>query len=145
PEANPERIGVTGASGGGTQTFMRCPLDNRPRGAFPSAVDGTEMQCGCVCQNAPDPRQFTGNVEIAGPFASKPLRITGANDWPLEIEWRGRPELKALYKLVGVEDDVMAKCFPRFDHNYNQVSREVMYNWFNKHLDLGQKEPVTEK
>ena len=39
----------------------------------------------------------------------------------------------------------MAKCFPQFGHNYNQVSREVMYNWFNKHLDLGLKEPVVEK
>jgi hypothetical protein len=39
----------------------------------------------------------------------------------------------------------MAKCFPQFDHNYNQVSRELMYNWFNKHLHLGQSEPVVEK
>src|SRR5205807_369450 len=30
-------------------------------------------------------------------------------------------------------------------HNYNQVSREVMYNWFNKHLRLNQAEPVVEK
>ena len=36
----------------------------------------------------------------------------------------------------------MAKVFPQFEHNYNQVSREVMYNWFNKHLKLGQPEPV---
>jgi len=39
----------------------------------------------------------------------------------------------------------MAKCFPQFEHNYNQVSRELMYNWFNKHLQLGQLEPVVEK
>ena len=32
-----------------------------------------------------------------------------------------------------------------FDHNYNQVSREMMYNWFNKHLNLGLSEPVVEK
>ena len=55
------------------------------------------------------------------------------------------PELKALYKLYGAEDNVMAKCFPQFGHNYNQVSREVMYNWFNKHLNLEQTEPVVEK
>src|SRR5262249_12604075 len=36
-------------------------------------------------------------------------------------------------------------CFPQFEHNYNQVSREVMYNWFNKHLKLGFAEPVVEK
>ena len=39
----------------------------------------------------------------------------------------------------------MAKCFPQFGHNYNQVSREVMYNWFNKHLKLGLPGPVHEK
>jgi hypothetical protein len=39
----------------------------------------------------------------------------------------------------------MARAFLQFDHNYNQVSREVMYNFFNKHLNLGQKEPVSEK
>src|SRR5436305_1983682 len=37
------------------------------------------------------------------------------------------------------------RCFPQFGHNYNQVSREVLYNWFNKHLRLGQPEPVAEK
>src|SRR5207247_1829844 len=48
-------------------------------------------------------------------------------------------------KLHGVEDKVMAKALLQFDHNYNQVSREVMYNFFNKHLKLGQKEPIAEK
>src|SRR5262249_6263625 len=61
------------------------------------------------------------------------------------IETKGLPELKALYNLYGAEDKVMAKCFPKFEHNYNQVSRELMYNWFNKHLQLGQPEPVVEK
>src|SRR5260370_32647894 len=106
---------------------------------------GTEMQGGCVCENASYLRQFTGNVEIAGMFAPKPLGMTGANDWTLHIEEKGLPELKSLYKLYGVEDKVMAKCFPKFDHNYNQVSREVMYNWFNKHLKLGLESPVVEK
>src|SRR5205823_12215179 len=30
-------------------------------------------------------------------------------------------------------------------HNYNQVSREMMYNFFNKHLKLGHKEPIVEQ
>jgi hypothetical protein len=105
----------------------------------------TEMQGGCVCENCSYLRQFTGNIEIAGLFAPKPLGMSGANDWTLHIEKRGLPELKALHKLYGVEDKVMAKCFPQFDHNYNQVSREVMYTWFDKHLGLGNKEPVREK
>jgi len=103
------------------------------------------MQGGCVCENCSYLRQDTGNIELAALFAPKPLAMTGANDWTKEIETKGLPELKALYKLYGAEDRVMARCFPQFEHNYNQVSREVMYNWFNRYLHLGQPEPVVEK
>jgi dienelactone hydrolase len=145
PEVDPQRIGVTGASGGGTQTFILCAVDDRPTVAFPAVMVSTAMQGGCVCENCSDLRQDTGNIEIAGLFAPKPLAMSGAHDWTIDIERKGLPELKALYKLYGAEDRVLAKCFPQFEHNYNQVSREVMYNWFNKHLHLGQPEPVAEK
>jgi hypothetical protein len=71
--------------------------------------------------------------------------MSGAKDWTEHIERRGLPELKMLYRLYEQPDKVMAKCFPEFGHNYNQVSRELMYNWFNKHLDLKQPTPVEEK
>ena len=35
------------------------------------------MQGGCVCENAPYLRVGTGNVEIAGLFAPKPLGMSG--------------------------------------------------------------------
>jgi hypothetical protein len=142
---DPKRIGVTGASGGGTQTFMLCAVDDRPAVAFPAVMVSTQMQGGCVCENASCLRLGTGNVELAGLFAPKPLGMTGANDWTIDIETKGLPELKALYRLYGAEDRVMARCFPQFGHNYNQVSREVMYNWFNKHLGLGLAKPIKEK
>ncbi len=145
PDVDPKRIGVTGASGGGTQTFILCAIDDRPAAAFPAVMVSTAMQGGCTCENCSYLRQGTGNIELAGLFAPKPLGMSGANDWTIDIERKGLPELKALYKLYDAEDKVMAKCFPQFLHNYNQVSREVMYNWFNKHLDLGQPEPVVEK
>jgi hypothetical protein len=105
----------------------------------------TQMQGGCICENCSYLRQGTGNVELAGLFAPKPLAMSGANDWTLHIEERGLPELKRLYQLYNAGDHVQAKCFPQFQHNYNQVSRELMYNWFNKHLQLRQAEPVVEK
>ena len=141
----PKRIGVTGASGGGTQTFILCGIDDRPAVAFPAVMVSTAMQGGCVCENCSYLRIGTGNVDFAALFAPKPLGMTGANDWTIDIEKKGLPELKAVYKLYGADDRVMAKCFPMFEHNYNQVSREVMYNWFNKHLDLKQPSPVVEK
>ena len=145
PEVDPKRVAMTGASGGGTQTFILGAVDDRLSVAFPAVMVSTAMQGGCVCENCSLLRQGTGNVEMAAIFAPKPLGMTGADDWTKEIETKGLPELKALYKLYGAEDKVMAKCFPEFKHNYNQVSREVMYNWFNRHLDLGQKEPVVER
>ncbi len=145
PEVDPARIGVTGASGGGTQTFILCAIDDRPAVAFPAVMVSTAMQGGCVCENCSLLRQGTGNVEFAGLFAPKPLGMTGADDWTIAIETKGLPQLKALYKLYGAEDRVSAHCFPQFKHNYNQVSREVMYNWFNRYLHLGWPEPVTEK
>ncbi len=145
PDVDARRIGVTGASGGGTQTFILCAIDDRPSVAFPAVMVSTAMQGGCVCENCSHLRVGTGNVEFAGLFAPKPLAMTGADDWTIDIERKGLPELKELYKLYGVEDRVLAYCFPQFKHNYNQVSREVMYNWFNKHLKLDQTEPVVEK
>ncbi|HTU91047.1 MAG TPA: acetylxylan esterase [Gemmataceae bacterium] len=145
PEVDPQRIGVTGASGGGTQTMILCAIDDRPTVAFPAVMVSTAMQGGCVCENCSHLRVGTGNVEFAALFAPKPLAMSGANDWTIDIERKGLPELKELYKLYGAEDRVLARCFPQFQHNYNQVSREVMYNWFNKHLQLGLPEPVVEK
>jgi dienelactone hydrolase len=145
PDVDPSRIGVTGASGGGTQTFILCAVDGRPTVAFPAVMVSTAMQGGCVCENCSYLRVGTGNIELAALFAPRPLGMSAANDWTKEIETKGLPELKTLYRMLGAEDHVMARAYLQFDHNYNQVSRELMYNWFNKHLHLGQPEPVTEQ
>jgi Acetyl xylan esterase (AXE1) len=145
PDVDPQRIGVTGASGGGTQTFILCAIDDRPAAAFPAVMVSTAMQGGCICENCSYLRIGTGNIELAGLFAPNPLGMSAANDWTKDLERKGLPELKALYKLYGAEDNVMGKAHLEFGHNYNQVSREIMYNFFNKHLKLGQPEPVVEK
>ena len=139
------RIGVTGGSGGGTQTFILAAVDSRPAVVFPAVMVSTGMQGGCSCENACYLRVGTGNVELAGLTAPRPLGMTGANDWTREIMTKGLPELKTLYKMLGVEDQVMARAFLQFPHNYNYVSRAVMYHWFNQHLKLGLEEPIVEE
>jgi hypothetical protein len=142
PDVDPERIGVTGASGGGTQTFMLCAVDPRPAVAFPAVMVSAAMQGGCVCENASYLRQGISNITLAALFAPKPLAMSGADDWTIDIETKGLPELKQVYSLYGQPSLVSATCYPRFQHNYNQVSRELMFNWFNEHLGLNLPVPV---
>jgi dienelactone hydrolase len=145
PDVDPTRIGVTGASGGGTQTLIFCALDPRPAVSFPAVMVSTAMQGGCPCENACYLRLGTGNIELAALFAPKPLGMTAADDWTKEIATKGLPELKQHYRSFGAEDLVMAKPLVHFPHNYNYVSRAVMYHWFNKHLKLGLEEPIVEE
>ncbi len=145
PDVDPARVGMTGASGGGTQTFLLAAIDDRLAVAFPAVMVSTAYQGGCVCENCSLLRVGTGNVEMAAIFAPRPLAMTGAKDWTVDVERTALPSLRKLYKLYGAEDKVDAHCFEQFGHNYNQVSREVMYNWFNKYLKLGCESPVVEK
>lgn len=144
PDVDPSRIGVTGASGGGTQTFMLTAVDDRPTTAFPAVMVSTAMQGGCVCENASCLRVDTGNIELAALTAPRPLGMVGADDWTKEIESKGLPQLKELYKLYGIEDQVQGKAYRQFPHNYNQVSRELMYNFFNQYLRLGHSGSIHE-
>ncbi len=144
PDIDSSRLAVTGASGGGTQTFILGAIDPRPAVAFPAVMVSTAMQGGCTCENACGLRVGTGNVEFAALFAPKPLGMTAANDWTVEMPTKGFPELRRLYEMLGARENVMLKAVPQFGHNYNYVSREAMYGWFNKHLALGLEEPVLE-
>lgn len=144
PEVDPERIGCTGASGGGTQTFILSAIDPRVKVAFPAVMVSTAMQGGCSCENACLLRIGTGNVEFAALFAPKPLGMTSADDWTREMSSKGFPQLKELYTLLGAPDQVSLKRAEHFGHNYNSVSRTAMYGWMNRHLGLGLKEPILE-
>jgi len=147
PDVDPKRIAVTGGSGGGTQTIMICAIDSRPIAAFPNGMVSSSMQGGCTCENASLLRIGTGNVELAALFAPKPQGMTSANDWTKEmlVPGKGFPELKKLYTLYGKQENVICADLTRFPHNYNYVTRKIMYEWFNKHLKLGLDEPIVEK
>ena len=145
PDVDPGRLAMTGASGGGTQTFLLSAVDPRLAVSFPAVMVSTAMQGGCTCENASLLRVGTGNVEFAGLFAPKPLGLTGADDWTVEMKTKGFPELKALYQLLGHEDRVQLTALNHFGHNYNYVSRAAMYRWMNRHLGLGLKEPIVEQ
>jgi dienelactone hydrolase len=137
PYVDPARIGCTGASGGGTQTMMITGIDDRIAAAFPCVMVSTEMQGGCVCENAPYLRIQQGNIDIAALAAPRPLGMTAADDWTKQLETKGFPDLKKLYTLLGVPERVEAHFNLRFPHNYNAVSRAQMYAFFNRYFNLG--------
>ncbi|MES2706245.1 MAG: acetylxylan esterase [Verrucomicrobiota bacterium] len=144
PEVDAARIGVTGASGGGTQTFILGAVDPRPSVMFPAVMVSTAMQGGCTCENASLLRTGTGNVELAALFAPKPAAFTAANDWTKEFATKGFPQLQALYKLTGAPDHVSLHSRTEFPHNYNLPSRLAMYQWMEKHLKTPRPAPAAE-
>ena len=145
PDVDPQRLAVTGASGGGTQTFILGALDSRVRASFPAVMVSTAMQGGCVCENACLLRIGVGNVDFAALFAPRPQALTAADDWTREMETKGFPELQQLYQLLGAPDHVRLHPYLWFGHNFNYVNRAAMYDWFNRHLELDLPVPIVEE
>lgn len=145
PDVDPKRIAVTGASGGGTQTFILSALDPRVSVAIPAVMVSTAMQGGCTCENASLLRVGTGNVEFAALFAPKPLCLLSADDWTKEMPTKGFPQLQEHYRLLGAEKNVRHHPLLHFEHNYNYVSRASMYTWVNEQFHLGLPAPIVEE
>lgn len=145
PDVDPKRIGATGASGGGTQTFLLAAVDERVRAAVPVNMVSASMQGGCLCENGPGLRLNTDNVEIAALTAPRDLLLIAATgDWtknnPVE-EW---PAIRAVYDLYGVRDRTECVQF-NYGHNYNVESREAMVGFFLRRLGKGSPEPFKER
>jgi dienelactone hydrolase len=145
PDVDPQRIAVTGASGGGTQTFVLSALDPRVAVSVPAVMVSTAMQGGCTCENCSLLRVGTGNVEFAALFAPKPLCLLSADDWTKEMPTKGFPQLQEHYRLLGAEKNVQHNPLLHFEHNYNYVSRAKMYAWLNEHFKLGLPTPIVEE
>jgi Acetyl xylan esterase (AXE1) len=144
-ETDPNRIGVTGASGGGTQSMIIAAIDERIAAAMPCVMVSTAMQGGCTCENAPLMRIGQGNIDIAAATAPRPLGLTAADDWTIELQTKGYPDLVGLYEMLGHPDRLLAVFHTQFPHNYNLVNRMAMYGFFNKHFNLGFEEPIEER
>ena len=134
PDVDPNRLGCTGASGGGTQTFMLGAIEDRLAAQAPNVMVSHTMQGGCLCENAPGLRVDFFNVDIAASAAPRPqILVAASTDWTkttMEVEG---PALGKVYHLFGAEDHLRYVRLD-FDHNYNQPSREQVYGWFGKWL-----------
>lgn len=133
PEVDRSRIGATGESGGGTQTFLLTAVDDRIRFSAPVNMISAIMQGGSPCENAPLLRIGTNNVEIGALMAPRPmLMVSATGDWTRNTPREEFPAIQAVYRLYDKEADVQTIQIDA-PHNYNQLSREAVYRFFASH------------
>ena len=132
PDVDPERIGATGASGGGSQVFLLAAVDDRIKFSAPVNMISSIMQGGDFCENAPNLRLHTNNMEIGAMMAPRPMMmISATGDWTRNTPSVEYPAVKSIYKLYGAEDEVAEAQFDS-PHNYHQDSREAVYAFFGR-------------
>jgi hypothetical protein len=132
PGVNPARIGATGASGGATQTFSLAAVDDRIQFSAPVNMVSAIMQGGGLCENAPNLRLDTFNVEIASIMAPRPMILVSATgDWTKNTPAEEFPAIRAIYDLYGKGDQVETLHLDA-PHNYNLPNREAVYRFFGK-------------
>jgi dienelactone hydrolase len=143
PDVDPTRIAATGASGGGTQTFLLMAVDDRIKVAAPVNMISAIMQ-GNGCEEAPNLRVRAFNVMFAAMMAPRPLLMVSATgDWTRNTPHEEFPAVQGIYRLLDAASNVESVQIKQL-HNYNKESREAVYTFFGAKL-LGSTGPVAEK
>ena len=134
PEVDADRIGVTGASGGGSQTLLLSLLDERVKAAAPINMISLHMQGGCQCENAAGLRKDTTNTEMCAMLAPRPLFLAGSTgDWTKYQLTEEYPAIRDIYALYGA-GNMVEQYFQIAPHQYNEKTRHRVYSFFSRHL-----------
>ena len=139
-EIDPKNLGVTGNSGGGTQTTWLCGMEPRFTMGAPSCFVTTfrrhaENELPQDMEQCPPSvlAQDLDHCDFLAAMAPKPVIILAQEkDF---FDNRGSTEsyerLKKLYTLLGKPENIQLHIGPD-PHGYSQSNREAMYRFFGK-------------
>ena len=152
PDVDPERIAVTGISGGGAATFWVAAADERVKVAIPvsgmadleSYVPNRVINGHCDCMFLYNTFQWPW-TRIAGLVAPRPmLFVNSDNDriFPMDANERITNRLERLYSQFGSsgEFDTVVSVG---GHAYRQDIRQAAFRFLNMHLK-GDARPITD-
>jgi hypothetical protein len=145
PYVDGQRLGVTGASGGGNQTMWLAALDPRVKAAVPVVSVGTfeayVTNGNCWCETLPDGLRITEEWGVLGLIAPNPLLILTAmrEEIPAFVPkemLRTYAEARKVYALYGAEEKIACQILD-LPHGYFPEMRRHMLGWF-KHWFQGE-------